>query len=392
VAEKIVGTDTTKYSFDALSELRSVRLPNGTVISYLYDGNGRRVGKRVNGAFVQGFLYSGNLHPIAELDASGAVIRQFVYASRQDVPDFLIQGGITYRIVADAAGSVRLVVDSQTGAIAQRIDYDAFGRVISNSAPGFQPLGFGGGFSDTETGLVHLGLRFYDPETGRWISRDPILFDGGSSNLYTYAGSDPVNRADRTGTFIGALITEMAMDETIEESQHTKEIERLKTVLNVAAACVNGYVDAWSKKTGMDYEHGGQNCHKGVISELFWDVVETKIGFEKHSPAWQIAYSCMFGAFSDAYVPMVMAKSDDHAGVELAMACIGGGAGQGLEYVNYSHHPIIGPIVGALAKVMFHVSEKFAEALDKYSIEAGGPLAGCSLKHSKKRTDRSPRW
>jgi uncharacterized protein RhaS with RHS repeats len=46
-----------------------------------------------------------------------------------------------------------------------------------------------------------MGVRDYDPETGRWTSKDPLFFAGGSMNLYEYAGSDPVNRADPTGLY-----------------------------------------------------------------------------------------------------------------------------------------------------------------------------------------------
>jgi RHS repeat-associated protein len=47
---------------------------------------------------------------------------------------------------------------------------------------------------------VRFGARDYDPYTGRWTARDPILFDGGDPNLYAYVGSDPVNLVDPTGT------------------------------------------------------------------------------------------------------------------------------------------------------------------------------------------------
>jgi RHS repeat-associated protein len=362
VAEKIVGNDTTRYSFDALSELRSVRLPNGTVVSYVYDGNGRRVGKRVNGAMVQGFLYSGDRHPVAELDATGVVIRKFVYATRPDVPDFLIQNGTTYRIIADRVGSVRLVVDAQTGVIAQQIDYDAFGRIISNSSPGFQPLGFGGGFADTETGLIQLGLRFYDPETGRWISRDPLLFDGGSSNLYTYAAADPVNRADRTGTFLGALYAEMALGEELDESQKAREVERIKTQISITAACVSGAIDvAFKKGTAQE---AGDACRDGIRDEVGWDLVETGVGFGKVKDKFlQVAYQCMFGVVEDVVVPdMVSGKLADHEDTELAYACLGGAVGQGFELLSYAKHPIYGPLFGALAKVILTVSRNWAEA------------------------------
>ena len=97
--------------------------------------------------------------------------------------------------------SVRLVVNSSTGAIAQRIDYDEFGRVLSDTSPGFQNFGFAGGLYDHETKLVRFGARDYDAETGRWTSKDPILFSGGDSNLYGYVLQDPVNLVDPSGLY-----------------------------------------------------------------------------------------------------------------------------------------------------------------------------------------------
>jgi RHS repeat-associated protein len=77
--------------------------------------------------------------------------------------------------------------------------YDSFGRVTSDSSPGFQPFGFAGGLYDADTKLVRFGARDYDAEIGRWTNQDPILFNGGQANLYVYAGNDPVNRQDPTG-------------------------------------------------------------------------------------------------------------------------------------------------------------------------------------------------
>ena len=95
----------------------------------------------------------------------------------------------------DLAGRIK----AATGAVAQRINYDEFGRVLSDTNPGFQPVGFAGGLYDPDTGLVRFGARDYDAFTGRWTARDPILFEGGQSNLYAYVGNDPVNRTDPEG-------------------------------------------------------------------------------------------------------------------------------------------------------------------------------------------------
>jgi RHS repeat-associated protein len=80
----------------------------------------------------------------------------------------------------------------------QRLDYDSFGRVLRDTNPGFQPFGFQGGLYDPDTGLVEFGCRWYDAETGRWISKDPILLDGGW-NVYAFCDNDPINRTDPSG-------------------------------------------------------------------------------------------------------------------------------------------------------------------------------------------------
>jgi RHS repeat-associated protein len=196
---KTSGALTTRYQYDALGNLLRVTLPGGTIIDYLIDGANRRVGKKVNGVLIQGFLYAGALRPIAELGGNGAVVSRFVYATHVNVPDYMVSGGATYRIVTDQLGSPRLVVDVSTGAVAQRIDYDEFGRVANDTSPGFQPFGFAGGLYDSDSGLVRFGARDYDAEVGRWTAKDPLRFGGGDSNLYGYVGSDPVNGIDPSG-------------------------------------------------------------------------------------------------------------------------------------------------------------------------------------------------
>ncbi|HID99945.1 MAG TPA: hypothetical protein EYP59_06615, partial [Thiotrichaceae bacterium] len=194
---------TTSYTYDVFTNLTRVQLPNGTEIEYLIDGRDRRIGKKVNGELVQGFLYQGSLNPVAELDASGNLVTRFVYGGRSNVPAYLIKNGQTFRIIADSLGSPRLVVNIATGDIAQRIDYDEFGNVQLDTNPGFQPFGFAGGIYDTETGLVRFGARDYDPEVGRWTAKDPIDFDGGDANLYGYIWNDPINSADPSGLVCG---------------------------------------------------------------------------------------------------------------------------------------------------------------------------------------------
>jgi RHS repeat-associated protein len=114
----------------------------------------------------------------------------------------MVRGGVTYRIVTDNVGSVRLVVNTSTGAIAQRTDYDEFGQITNEVlAGGFSaiPFGFAGGLLDRDTGLSRFGARDYDGRSGRWTSKDALGIRGGSTNFYQYANADPVNVVDLNG-------------------------------------------------------------------------------------------------------------------------------------------------------------------------------------------------
>jgi len=191
--------EMTQYRYDVLGNLQTIQLPSGKQIEYVIDGRNRRVGKKVNGQLVQGFLYQGSLNPVVELDGNGNVVSRFVYGSKANIPDYMLKNGNTYRILSDHLGSPRRVVDINEGSIVQRMDYDAFGNVVFDSNPGFQPFGFAGGIYDLSTQLTRFGARDYDAQTGRWTAKDPILFDGKDTNLYGYVLNDPVNFIDPLG-------------------------------------------------------------------------------------------------------------------------------------------------------------------------------------------------
>ena len=195
----VTGTAATATVYDVFGNLTHVDLPDGGKLDYLVDGRNRRIGKKVNGVLVQGFLYQDQLKPAAELDGQGNVAARFVYAGKANVPEYMVKGGSTYRIITDQLGSVRLVVNSGTGQVVQQLDYDAWGTIIQDTNPGFQPFGFAGGLYDRHTGLVRFGARDYSAQIGRWVTKDPIGFNGGDTSLYNYAAGDPINRIDPDG-------------------------------------------------------------------------------------------------------------------------------------------------------------------------------------------------
>ncbi len=205
LTQKTTPSGTETYDYDVFGNLRSVNLANGDTIEYLIDPKDRRIGKKVNGTITQKLLYLGQLNPIAELYPDNSIKNLFIFADKSNVPSAMERydesGNLTgkYRIISNHLGSVVMVVNTVTGDIAQEIEYDVWGNILSDTNPNFQPFYFAGGIYDTDTKLTRFGARDYDAEAGRWTAKDPIGFNGGLTSLYNYVGGDPVNFIDPNG-------------------------------------------------------------------------------------------------------------------------------------------------------------------------------------------------
>jgi len=191
------GTDTFQYS--ARGELLSVMLGGTTSITYSYDGLGRQVG-RTDASGTYQYLYGnlGNPYLITALrDAAGVLTT--LYYDEEGLLFAIERGDSMYYIGTDQVGTPQVVADS-TGTVVKLIEYDSFGKRLSDSNPSFAlPIGFAGGLEDTATGLVRFGYRDLDQASGRWTARDPVLYDGGQANLYVYVGNNPVGLRDPLG-------------------------------------------------------------------------------------------------------------------------------------------------------------------------------------------------
>jgi RHS repeat-associated protein len=101
--------------------------------------------------------------------------------------------------LADHQGTVRDLIDDG-GNVVNHINYDSFGRLVSESAPTFDfRYGYTGRERDSETGLEYYRARYYDSAVGRFVSEDPIGFAAGDSNLTRYVGNSPTNFVDPSG-------------------------------------------------------------------------------------------------------------------------------------------------------------------------------------------------
>ena len=181
----INGNFSTNYEYDAelRRNMRAYTNSSGvfTRLYYFYDETGRMK---------------------ATFSFGNDIKTSYVYAAGSHSPDYMVRNiegnETTYMIIKDQVGSILQLVD-QNGNVAQDIEYDEFGVMLVNSNPDFQPLGFASGLYDPDTKLTRFGVRDYNPNVGRWVQRDPIKFQGGTTNLYEYVGNDPVNYVDPTG-------------------------------------------------------------------------------------------------------------------------------------------------------------------------------------------------
>lgn len=99
----------------------------------------------------------------------------------------------------DANGNITDLVDAN-GTVVAHYEYDPYGNTIAQSGDqaDANPFRFSTKYWDGETGFYYYGYRFYSPELGRWINRDPISELGGW-NLYGYIGNNPINSYDVIG-------------------------------------------------------------------------------------------------------------------------------------------------------------------------------------------------
>jgi len=191
-----VTLETTTYDYTRSGQLNSVTLhqglPEQTLIEYVHNAAGQRVAKKVNDVITEKYLWAGITGLLAVYDGDNNLLMRFEGAK-------MVKGGQTYYLITDQVGTVRAVVDA-SGAIVKEITYDSFGNVLDDTAPTFAiPLGFASGLHDRDTGLVHFGFRDYDPDSGTWTAKDPVLFASGDIYLYGYCLADAVNLADPSG-------------------------------------------------------------------------------------------------------------------------------------------------------------------------------------------------
>jgi len=198
----VLSTGGKTFTYDSENHLTSM---NGSAVTIVYDGDGNRVAKTVNGVttryLVDDLNPTGYTQVVEELVA-GAVSRQYSYGLQRIDEYQLIGGTWTASFYGyDGGGNVRNLTNS-AGTVTDTYEYDAFGNkwTVSGTTP--NNYLYRGEEFDPDLGLNYLRARYYNPATGRFMSRDPengIPTDPETLHKYLYAGGDPVDKWDPSG-------------------------------------------------------------------------------------------------------------------------------------------------------------------------------------------------
>jgi RHS repeat-associated protein len=200
---EIATGKVTEYNWDYRNRLSSVVFKDagGAVvktISYTYDVNDRRISKKIDGVVAERYVYDGANIALV-FDGAGVQTHRYLYGTGVDQILADERGGSVVWALADNLGTVRDVVDG-SGVVLNRVTYDSYGRVVSQTNPAVEfRYGYTGREQDNETGLDYYRARYYDSAVGRFISEDPLGFSAGDGNLYRYVGNSPTNFIDPSG-------------------------------------------------------------------------------------------------------------------------------------------------------------------------------------------------
>lgn len=190
------------YHFNSQNKMSEVRNELGQLVaSYYHDPFGRRLSKTVfdeNQMSQTTYFHYSDEGYAAEKNESGLTTYLFLPDSPWSAgPVFSKIGTSYYYYQNDHIGTPQIVHDNQ-GNILNSKEMNAFGSWQNQVNLIEDNFGFAGQYRDSETGFYYNLLRYYDPKTGRYISRDPIKFNGGM-NMYLYANSSPTKYVDPLG-------------------------------------------------------------------------------------------------------------------------------------------------------------------------------------------------
>jgi RHS repeat-associated protein len=234
----LTGDGVRTYAYDHANRLVEVRFAStGAVVAKMsYDPCGRLVTIEGSAPATLRKLYWDGRRCIEERDSAGSLIAAYVYGRGLDEIAAADVVGTRYFLLQDSLGSV-VAIANAAGTVLERVRYDVYGTPTytnaawvpladpTRSALGV-PFAYRGARWLPDVGLYYMRARYYDPATGRFVTRDPLADPLMLENLlngYTYCSADPVNRVDALGLYGGSTHSEITEDALNQLAEKTKE-------------------------------------------------------------------------------------------------------------------------------------------------------------------------
>jgi RHS repeat-associated protein len=184
-----------QYTWDFENRLTQVVVPGTGTVAFKYDPFDRRIYKS-SPTWTGIFAYDGpNL--IETVNSSGTLVSRYTQSAGIDAPLAALRGSSTSFYEQDGLNSVTSLSNS-TGALANTYTYDSFGNLTASTGGLLNPFQYTGREADAETGVYYYRARYYDPNSGRFLSEDWDR-EGLNKSLYSYVGNNPGIFVDPSG-------------------------------------------------------------------------------------------------------------------------------------------------------------------------------------------------
>ena len=185
----------TQYQYDYRNQLTQMTYPDGSKNWFEYGADGIRQSKRDTTSAVQ-FIYDG-FDVIQEINnMTGQTAAEYFHGPRGMFKQR--RGTQDQWYLLDGLGSTTALTDAQQ-TVTDTYVYEGFGNKVATTGTTVNPYKYVAGsgyYTDDESGLMLLTLRYYDATLGRFITRDPASV---GPNLYMYVGNNPLKYVDPTG-------------------------------------------------------------------------------------------------------------------------------------------------------------------------------------------------
>ncbi len=221
----------TTYGYDQSGNLISVERPKEGEIAeikdtYAYNGYKLRASQTISGTTTYLTWDMTESLPLLLSDTTNS----YIYGPGGLPIEQISSGGTVTYLHHDQQGSTRLLTGS-TGTVTGSTTFDAYGNKTGSTGTMTTPLGYDGQYTSSDTGLIYLRARVYDPATAQFLSLDPI--SSITMAPYYYASDNPVNGTDPTGLLAAACET------TAEKIAREEKLERLRHILELETKILN---------------------------------------------------------------------------------------------------------------------------------------------------------